>query len=91
MNQQSPLFPSLSENSSVTPQTPTQDHTPRVLVAERNQIELRAVDLDATLGPDHGARDVWAFVERLDLSALYAEIGSVEGRAGVAPPSTRRF
>jgi transposase len=84
MNQQSPLFPSLSENSSVTPQTPTQDQTPRVLVAERNQIELRAVDLEATLGPDHAARDVWAFVERLDLSALYAEIGSVEGRAGRA-------
>ena len=84
MNQQSPLFPSLSEKSSVTPQTPTQDHTPRVLVAERNQIELRAVDLEATLGPDHGARDVWTFVERLDLSALYAEIGSVEGRAGRA-------
>jgi transposase len=55
-----------------------------VLVAERNQIELRAVDLEATLGPDHGARDVWTFVERLDLSALYAEIGSVEGRAGRA-------
>ncbi len=84
MNQQSPLFPSLSEKSSVTPQTPTQDHTPRVLVAERNQIELRAVDLEATLGPDHGARDVWTFVESLDLSALYAEIGSVEGRAGRA-------
>ncbi len=84
MNQQSPLFPSLSEKSSVTRQTPTQDHTPRVLVAERNQIELRAVDLEATLGPDHGARDVWTFVERLDLSALYAEIGSVEGRAGRA-------
>lgn len=84
MNQQSPLFPSLSEKSSVTPQIPTQDHTPRVLVAERNQIELRAVDLEATLGPDHGARDVWTFVERLDLSALYAEIGSVEGRAGRA-------
>jgi len=55
-----------------------------VLVAERNQIELRAVDLEATLGPDHGARDVWTFVESLDLSALYAEIGSVEGRAGRA-------
>jgi transposase len=55
-----------------------------VLVAERNQIELRAVDLEATLGPDHAARDVWTFVERLDLSALYAEIGSVEGRAGRA-------
>ena len=55
-----------------------------MLVAQRNQIELRAVDLEATLGPEHPARDVWAFVERMDLSALYAEIGSVEGGAGRA-------
>ena len=55
-----------------------------MLVAQRNQIELRAVDLEATLGSEHPARDVWAFVERMDLSALYAEIGSVEGGAGRA-------
>jgi transposase len=53
-----------------------------VLLAERNQIELRAVDLDATISSDHPARSVWAFVERLDLSALYGAISSVEGRAG---------
>jgi transposase len=55
-----------------------------VLLAERNQIELRAVDLEATISLDHPARNVWAFVERLDLSALYGAIGSVEGRAGRA-------
>jgi transposase len=53
-------------------------------MAQRNQIELRAIDLEATVGPDHPVRNVWAFVERLDLSALYREIGSVEGRAGRA-------
>jgi transposase len=52
------------------------------LTAQRNQIALRPVDLEATVGPDHPVRNVWAFVERLDLSALYAEIGSVEGAAG---------
>lgn len=40
------------------------------------------MDLEATVGPEHAVRNVWAFVERLDLSALYAEIGSVEGGAG---------
>lgn len=55
-----------------------------MLLAERNQIELRAVDLEATISLDHPARNVWAFVERLDLSALYGAIGSVEGRAGRA-------
>jgi transposase len=84
MNEQSMLFPSLPESRPVTPLGTTQDRAPRVLVAERNQIELRPIDLEATLSLDHPARSVWAFVERLDLSALYGEIGSVEGRAGRA-------
>ena len=84
MNEQSMLFPSLPESAAVTPLSATQDRAPRVLVAERNQIELRPVDLEATLELAHPARSVWAFVERLDLSALYSDIGSVEGRAGRA-------
>jgi transposase len=84
MNEQSPLFPSLPESTSVTPQTPIQDSTPRVLMPQRNQIALRPIDLEATVGPEHPVRNVWAFVEGVDLSALYAEIGSVEGRAGRA-------
>ncbi len=63
---------------------PTQDHTPRVLMAQRNQMALRPIDLESTLAFDHPARRVWAFVEGLDLLALYAETGSVEGRAGRA-------
>jgi transposase len=53
-------------------------------MAQRNQIELRPIDLEATVGPDHPVRNVWAFIQKLDLSALYREIGSVEGRAGRA-------
>ena len=55
-----------------------------MLTAQRDQIALRPVDLEATVGPEHAVRNVWAFVERLDLSPLYAEIGSVEGQAGRA-------
>ena len=84
MNEQSSFFPSLPESSSVASQAPGPAGTPRVLMAQRNQIALRPVDLEATVGPEHPARNVWAFVERLDLSALYAAIGSVEGRAGRA-------
>jgi transposase len=84
MNEQSMLFPGLPESVPVTTPSATQDGAPRVLVAERNQIELRPVDLEATISLDHPARSVWGFVERLDLSALYGEIGSVEGRAGRA-------
>jgi transposase len=84
MNEQTILFPSLPQSARVTPLSATPDRAPRVLVAERNQIELRPMDLEATISLDHPVRSVWAFVERLDLSALYAEIGSVEGRAGRA-------
>lgn len=55
---------------------------PRLLHAQRDQVELRAVDLDATLAPDHPVRTVWAFVQSLDLAPLHARIKSVEGRAG---------
>src|SRR5512147_1171982 len=56
--------------------------SPRLMQAQRDQVELRAVDLDAVLSPDHAARTVWAFVQSLDLAPLYARIRSVQGRAG---------
>jgi transposase/FKBP-type peptidyl-prolyl cis-trans isomerase len=84
MSEQSSLFPWLPESRSVAVQTSTAAGTARVLMAQRNQIALRPMDLEATVGAEHAVRDVWAFVERLDLSVLYAEIGSVEGRAGRA-------
>jgi transposase len=82
MNEQSCLFQSLPENSRARSEVATLADALRVLTAQRNQIALRPVDLEATVGPDHPVRNVWAFVERLDLSALYAPIGSVEGAAG---------
>lgn len=54
----------------------------RVVSPNRDQMELRAVDLESLLALDHPARAVWEFVESLDLSPLYAAVGSVEGRAG---------
>jgi transposase len=48
----------------------------------RDQVELQVCDLDAVIGEDHPARTVWAYVERLDLSRVEAEIGSREGHAG---------
>jgi transposase len=55
---------------------------PRLLYADRKQIELRPCDLDALVAADHPARSVWAFVHALDLSPLYAQVKSVEGSAG---------
>lgn len=84
MNEQSMLFATLPESAAVNQSSAGAQGVARVLLAERNQIELRAMDLDATIALDHPARNVWAFVEGLDLTALYSAIGSVEGRAGRA-------
>lgn len=58
---------------------------PRLQRALRNQIELRACDLESLLAPDHRARAVWQFVQSLDLAALHQGIRAVEGRPGRPP------
>jgi transposase len=55
---------------------------PRLVLPNRSQVELRPVDLESLLPPDHPARAVWAFVEALDLSPLYEKVQAVEGVAG---------
>ena len=60
----------------------------RVIMPNRNQIELRPMDLESLLPEGHRARLVWAWVERQDLSALYATIKVREGgvgRSAIAP------
>ena len=58
---------------------------PRVQRPDRNQVELRPVDLEGLLPADHRARLVWAFVEDLDLAPLYRAIRAVEGEPGRPP------
>lgn len=55
----------------------------------RDQIELRAVDLDSLIGGDHAARMFWAYVQELDLSELEDAIAAREHTPGQAPPSPR--
>jgi len=60
----------------------------RVILPNRNQVELRPMDLESVLPEGHRARLVWAWVERQDLSALYAAIKVREGgvgRSAIAP------
>jgi transposase len=56
--------------------------TARLRCADRHQTEMFGRSLDENLPPDHKARLIWAFVEGLDLSAMYAKIRAVEGQAG---------
>lgn len=62
--------------------------TARVIMPDRTQIELRPMDLESLLPEGHRARLVWAWVQRQDLSAMYAAIkvrqGGV-GRSAIAP------
>ena len=54
----------------------------RVLMPNRLRMEFRASDLESLLAEGHRARIVWGYVERQDLSAMYAPIKAREGGAG---------
>src|SRR5439155_790178 len=47
---------------------------PRVVTANRAQVQLRPLDLESLLAADHRARAIWTAVEQLDLSQFYAAI-----------------
>src|SRR6516165_11632307 len=81
------LFPALPEqkkpHSEAAPLAP-----PRLYEPERDQIELRATDIDSLIGEDHPARLIWQYVEPLDLSELDDRIkarGEVAGHPAIAP------
>ena len=55
---------------------------PRMREPVRDQIELRAMDIDSLIGADHPARVIWGYVEGLDLGELEDAIEAREGVAG---------
>jgi transposase len=62
---------------------------PRLREPVRDQVELRAVDLEALLAAEHPARVIWAYVEKLDLSALEERVQARTHGPGQSPPSPR--
>jgi transposase len=62
---------------------------PRYQRAVRDQMKIEMRALDQLLPAEHVARVVWAFVEKLDLSAFYADIKAVEGHVGRPPADPR--
>ena len=54
----------------------------RVKRAQRDQIQWRDASLDQLVPKDHRVRAVWAYVDSLDLTALYQKIRAVEGGVG---------
>jgi transposase len=55
---------------------------PRLLRAERRQVELRAITLDELIAPDHVVRLIWQIVQRFDLQSLIEPVAAREGRPG---------
>ena len=62
---------------------------PRLREPQRDQIELRAVDIESLIGEDHPARVIWAYVEELDLSELENRIKARDDRPGHPATSPR--
>jgi transposase len=63
--------------------------TPRLRRAQRDQVVMRCLTLEALLPEDHRARIVWDYVQGLDLTSLYQQILAVEGGKGRAPTDPR--
>lgn len=66
--------------------TNNQSDKPRLVTVCRNQYELVPRLLDNLISKDHLARDVWNYVQNLDLSIVLRKIQSREGHPG--RPST---
>ena len=74
------LPPATPPTASPVPANPRRGA--RLREANRAQMAWGRIDLDAQLPEDHAARAIWAVVERLDLSALYAPIEARDEVAG---------
>jgi transposase len=73
-----PLFDALPEQP--VPEQPL--GKPRLLEPVRDQVELRAMDIDSLIGQDHPARLIWDYVAQVDLRELEDAIKAREGRPG---------
>lgn len=80
-----PALLSTGEASAVTPDSARRaggKKGARLREADRSQIAWGRIDVDALIPIDHPARAIWAVIERLDLSALYAQIDARDEVAG---------
>jgi len=55
---------------------------PRFEPIDREQMIMRAVDVEQLVDHDHPVRAIWEFVGRLDLSSFCEQIRAVEGKRG---------
>jgi transposase len=53
----------------------------------RDEVKLRAYDLDSLIDAEHPARVIWAYASKVDMTAFEAGVRSREGRPGMAQTS----
>jgi transposase len=82
------LFGNLPEQPKPEADVPTAG-APRLRVPQRDQIELRAVDIESLIGQDHPARLIWSYVEGLDVSELENRVKARSDRPGHPATSPR--
>ncbi len=80
------LFGDLPESEPAAREWPG---LPRLREPVRDQVELRAVDLEALLPGEHPARVIWTYVQKLDLRALEETVRARAHGPGQAPVSPR--
>ena len=81
-------LPLPQDYEGIAPRPTAEAARARVILPNREQIELRPMDLESLLPEGHRARLVWAWVERQDLGRMYAAIKAREGgvgRSAIAP------
>jgi len=82
------LFGKLPEQARPQTDTAAASGTLRLRKPERDQIELRSMDINSLIGEDHRARLIWAYVETLDLGEIEAQIkarSDTPGRPATSP------
>lgn len=61
---------------------PSIEHHYKTVNPCRNQMEFRINCLDDLVPADHKVRQVWEFIEKMDIDVCYADIFTFEGAAG---------
>lgn len=77
------LFGDLPEQQPPVPATAPAGRA-RLRVPVRDTVRLEVLDLDALIAPDHPARAIWAYAERVDFAAFEARVKARDGHPGQA-------
>jgi transposase len=73
----------------LTEGSPNASGSPRLRYANRRQAGIRICALDSLIPEEHQVRNVWTYVEGLDLADVLAKIKAIKGGAGASATDPR--